>query len=54
MPGMKFESQQKKANRHTPNRKLLVKTKTLLTFGMTLKTTHQKSPKPTAYKKSRL
>ena len=36
MPGMKCELQPKKANRHAVHRKLLLKTKTLLTFGMTL------------------
>ena len=40
MPGMKSELQPKNANRHTVHRKLLVKAKTLLTFGMTLKTTN--------------
>ena len=37
MPGVKSVPQPKKANRHTVHRKLLVKAKTLLTFGMTLK-----------------
>ncbi len=36
-PGVNSELQPKKANRHTVHRKLLVKTKTLLTFGITLK-----------------
>ena len=40
MPGVKSELQPKNANRHTIHRKLLVKAKTLLTFGMTLKTTN--------------
>ena len=44
MPGVKSELQPKKANRHTPNGKLLVKTKTLLTFGMTLKNYQLKKP----------
>ena len=37
MPGMKCEPQPKKANRHPVHRRLFFKTKTLLTFGMTLK-----------------
>ena len=38
MTGMKSELQPKKANRHTVHRKLLLKTNTLLTFGMNFKT----------------
>ena len=38
MTGMKSEPQPKKANRHTVHRKLLAKTNTLLTFGMSFKT----------------
>ena len=40
MTGMKSEPQPKKANRHTVPRKMLVKTKTLLAFGMNFKITN--------------
>ena len=38
MTGMNSEPQPKKENRHTVHRKLLVKTKILLNFGMNFKT----------------
>ena len=46
MTGMKSEPQSKNANRHTVPRKLLVKTKTFLTFGITLKLTTKKARSP--------
>ena len=54
MPGMKCELQPKKANRHTVHRKLLLKAKTLLTFGVTLKLPTKKARSPHLLKRQRV